>query len=353
MSAEPSVLLVTKGLDLGGIERIVADLAIGLHHRGQRVAVAIVNPARDRLVPAIERAGVEVHRLGGTDRIGWRAPNRLRRLHDSADIIHAHGPAVASVVRLVAARRSVVSTAHTPWHSVDRRSRAAWRATYRRDAATVAVGHDVAATTPGCSTVIEHGVDHRLAVELRAAHTRVADSGPLHAITVASHRDAKNYPNLLHAIAHARRNGAPVRLVAIGEGPGFADHRRLAAQLGIADAIDFRPPVDDVMCAMAAADVLVVASDYEGQPIVVREALAVGTPVVATRVGTVTQLVDDGVGRTVEPGDPAGLADVLAELAQSRPALESLRNEARTRPIARTLDDVLDDHQRLYRSVVT
>lgn len=97
------------------------------------------------------------------------------------------------------------------------------------------------------------------------------------------------------------------------------------------------------------ADMLVVASDYEGQPLVVLEALALGRPVVATAVGRVPELVSPAVGRVVPPGDPAALGAAIAELAAD-PALRALMGpRAVLRGLAWSLDDVVDAHLAIYR----
>ena len=96
------VLLVTKGLDLGGIERMVVDLALGLTAQGVDVEVAVVNSRRDRLAPALDAAGITLHRLDGTDTIGIRgaAPPRppgrrlaVRRRARPRPIACGRGPA--------------------------------------------------------------------------------------------------------------------------------------------------------------------------------------------------------------------------------------------------------------------
>ena len=89
--------------------------------------------------------------------------------------------------------------------------------------------------------------------------------------------------------------------VSVGEGPNLADHVALVAELGLADVVTFTPATDDVLSLIAEADILAVASDYEGQPIVVAEALALGLPVVATAVGRVPEMVNTTVGRVVPP----------------------------------------------------
>lgn len=355
--AEPRVLLVTKGLDLGGLERIVADLAVGLAKRGVPVEVAVVNSDRDRLAGPIESSGVTLHRLGGTDRIGRAAAVRLARLVRGGqyDIVHVHGPLPAALVRVVAPRGgsavAVVTTSHTPWGSLNRLTRLAWRLTAGRDTASIAVSSAVAASLPGRAgrncLVVPHGVDLQLVARARSAAP--ASSDVCTVLTVASHRDAKNYPNLLKAVRIAIDLGARLRLVSIGEGPGLATHAALAHQLGLDDVVTFEPPTEDILARIADSDVLVVASDYEGQPIVVAEALALHKPVVATAVGRVPEMVTPSVGRIVPPGDAEALGAALAELANSPETRLALARAAAEQPVSWTLDDALDAHQALYK----
>jgi glycosyltransferase involved in cell wall biosynthesis len=109
--------------------------------------------------------------------------------------------------------------------------------------------------------------------------------------------------------------GAHVRLVLIGEGTQRDTLERQARELGLADRVAFLGPKPQATVAdwIAAADLLTLPSHAEGSPNVVVEALASGTPVVASRVGGIPDLVDDGVnGLLVPAGDPAALADGLA-----------------------------------------
>lgn len=402
------VLLVTKGLDLGGIERVVVDLAVGLANRGTDVEVALVNSDRDRLARAIESAGITLHRLDGTDIIGIGAARRLAQLvnadlvnadlPDSGvdahpakrfDIVHVHGPLPAVVARLAARGQRVVTTSHTPWGSLRLPTRIAWRLTDGLDAATIAVSSAVAASLPrrarGRAVVIPHGIDtERIHAALRhraahhtthdathrathdtthdtSAHTSPATSTgtstgtssvPVTVVTVASHRDAKNYPNLLRGVRAAIDAGAAIRLITIGDGPNLATHIALAASLGLGDVVTFRPSTRDVLPEIAAADILAVASDYEGQPIVVAEALALGRPVVATAVGRVPEMVNTSVGRVVPPRDPAAFGAALAELATSPALRAEMSIAARHQLHAWTLDDVIDAHLALYADIV-
>lgn len=102
---------------------------------------------------------------------------------------------------------------------------------------------------------------------------------------------------------------------------------------------------------LASVDVLCCPSrTFEGGPTVALEALAVGTPVVGTRIGGLAEIVEDGVnGRLVEPGDWRALAAVLREVAVTRDLVERWR--AGIGPV-RTMDEVAADYEALYADVM-
>lgn len=348
----PRILLVTKGLDIGGIERMVVALALGLRTQGHDVEVAVVNDRRDQLLSELETGGIAVHRLGGTDRIGLKGALGLARLVRSErfDLVHVHGPLPSVVCRLVPGVRPIVTTSHTVLEALRPPTRLAWRLTARRDAAHIAVSEVVGQSTGAAFTVIPHGVDPAAAAAAIDS-AQCSDGDEVLAICVASHRPAKNYPNLLRAVAAASDAGAQVRLVAIGEGPDLDGHIRLASELEIDGIVTFEPPTSDVLHRIAAADMLVVSSDWEGQPMVIAEALAVGTPVVSTAVGQARQLVGDDTGRVVPAGDHAALGGAITELAGDR-SLRARMSVAATKDSAKwTLSDAIDAHVALYRRV--
>jgi glycosyltransferase involved in cell wall biosynthesis len=352
------VLLVAKGLDIGGIERIVVDLAVGLARRGAAPEVAVVNDRRQGLLGVLDAEGVTVHRLGGTDRIGVTAAWRLGRLASARrfDVVHVHGPLPAIVARLTPWHRPVITTSHTLWSGLRAPVRLGWRTTAPLDAATVAVSAAVAASLPAAvaarTRVIPHGVDPAaIAATVASVGPRPERPAVVTAVTVASHRDVKNYPNLLRAVRAALSAGTALRLVAVGDGPDLERHRSLARELGLAEVVEFVAPRPDALAVIAGADLLVVASDFEGQPLVVSEALALGCPVVATSVGRVPELVGPSVGRVVPPDDPSALGAALAELAADHDLRRTMGAAARHSGLAWRLPDVVDAHLSLYAEV--
>ena len=111
-------------------------------------------------------------------------------------------------------------------------------------------------------------------------------------------------------------------LAIAGDGPLAGELRAQAASLGI-DA-EFLGHRDDVADLLAAATVFVLPSRWEGQPLVLQEALRAGAAIVATGVGGITGLVGDDAAVLVQPGDAQALADavraVLDRPAARRPA---------------------------------
>jgi glycosyltransferase involved in cell wall biosynthesis len=113
---------------------------------------------------------------------------------------------------------------------------------------------------------------------------------------------------------------------------------------------------DDVPNLLNACDALVMASAWEGAPLILLEAGAAGRPVVSTRVGAAPEIVIPGrTGLLVAPRDPASLARAMNELMELGPeTLNTMGEQARRHVIDRfSLDSVHDQYRKLYEQVLT
>jgi glycogen(starch) synthase len=167
---------------------------------------------------------------------------------------------------------------------------------------------------------------------------------PLRLVTVGRLVAEKGYDVLLDALIGLRDEGVRAVLDVVGEGPDAVALATRAAPLG--DDVTFHGARsrDEIAALLARAHALVVPSRREGLGMVALEALAVGCPVIASATGGLIELVGDGDGALVPPGDPAALADALRRLPFGPPRAAAVD---RHRPAT-----VAADHLAVYESLV-
>jgi len=360
------------GPSLGGGEVQLLALLRGLSAAGVRASVACAaGSALERDARAI--GGVEVIPAGFALRslpsLVSKTAVRLQR----GQIIQGTGYLTNLIARLVGslARVPVVNTVHVvpgaarldgeaPAVSALRMAldRLTRRSVTRFVAVSQAVSAGLIGEEVGASriTVIPNGIDlaqlrrdadSDLAITLRPASARVGFVGRLERIKGAEY--------FVRAAALLIADRPDVHFVVAGQGSGDGNLRELAAQLGIAARIEFLGYVGSVPPLLAALDVVVVPSLSEASGLTAIEALALGVPVVASRVGGLPEVVVDGVtGLLVAPGDEAALARAVARLLDDPALARSLAEAGAQRVEERfALERMLDGYLRLYRELVS
>jgi glycosyltransferase involved in cell wall biosynthesis len=165
----------------------------------------------------------------------------------------------------------------------------------------------------------------------------------------------KDTDAVLEIVAATRERGVPAVLCMVGDGPDRERLEQVAHDLGIARSTYFVGYQEDVAGYYRLFDAFLLPSVNEGTPVSAIEALASGTPVVATRVGGVPDVVTEGVdGFLVDPGDTDAAADRLATLAgdpelRARLGAAGSANARERYSVERLVEDV----DRLYRELLT
>jgi glycosyltransferase involved in cell wall biosynthesis len=145
-----------------------------------------------------------------------------------------------------------------------------------------------------------------------------------------------------------------VTCVLVGDGPERGDLERLAASLGIEDRVIITGWVEGARDYLPALDVVALPSRFEGFPLAAVEAMLASRPLVATRVQSVPEAVEDGkTGLLVPPEDVGALASAIAELLRDKARREEMARRARARALERfTSGTMARSYEALYRRLL-
>jgi glycosyltransferase involved in cell wall biosynthesis len=151
------------------------------------------------------------------------------------------------------------------------------------------------------------------------------------------------------------REAAPAaRLAIAGDGPTRPAIEELVRHLRLDDCVHFLGVRNDVDSILAAADVCALSSDYEGMPLLAFESMAAGTPLVATAVGALPSVIENGrSGILVPPRDPHALAQALTGLLSDPARRAEIAAAAAERLAPYTIDAVTAEFAALYERLAS
>ncbi len=185
----------------------------------------------------------------------------------------------------------------------------------------------------------------------RRAHN-IPDTAPLIGI-VGRLVPVKNHALFLEAAAKIRQQQPDARFVIVGDGELRAELEAQIDALGLRDAAQITGWITDVAPIYSDLDVLVISSVNEGTPVTVIEAISAGCPVVATTVGGLPDLLDQGrLGVLVPSGDADGLAEAILDTVRQPPD-DEWRSRAQAAMLDRYgIDRLVADMDSLYRGLL-
>ncbi len=382
------VLRVIARLNMGGPALHVAYLAAGLRDRGYETTLVAGTLARgeDSMAFVADELGVKVERVPALSREisplhDTRAIFEVARLirRERPQILHTHTAKAGAVGRIAALLAGgarppiVVHTFHghvlrgyfDPVRTYGFRLLERWLATKTTKLIAVSpqVRDDLVALGVAPAekfAVIRLGIEleQRVTVGPGArAETRRLLGVPEDAFVVGwigRMTGVKNTDDVLAATKLLRDRGVNGYLLMVGDGPDRERLERRAHELGIVKRCLFLGYQEEVASWYAGFDAMILPSVNEGTPVSAIESLAAGRPVVATRVGGVPDVVDEGEdGFLVEPGKPEELAERLERLARDPGLRERMGDYGREHVPARyAVERLVDDVDRLYRELL-
>lgn len=330
----PRVFHLIKSLGRGGAEVLLSE---GLRHSNREMfefGYGYFLPKKTAMVSSLEEQGVEV--------VCFNAENSIHILSTArevakfltrwqADLVHCHLP-IAGVVGRLAGRMCGIPVIYTEHNRMERYHPLTRRLnlfTWGLQSRVIAVSAEVASSIgahvrrPVPVDVVLNGVDLEHFSGERTDGTQVRRSlgiptdAPIVG-TVAVFRAQKALDDWLKAARQIVDRVPSVNFVIVGDGPLRMELADLSRTIGLAGVVHFPGLQTDVRPYLAAMDVFMSSSLFEGLPVALLEAMAMRCPVVATSVGGIPEVIRHGEnGYLVEPRSPSNLANSVLDLLQS------------------------------------
>jgi glycosyltransferase involved in cell wall biosynthesis len=347
----------------GGGERFAVGLAIALARDGYEVWFCTTRGGSGELLDQMEEAGIRYFSLNRNYRLDLLPLLRLTRFirRERFDVVHGHmfGSNVwASVLGRLARVPAVV--AHEQTWSYEGQP-------LRRFVDGYVIGRlahrfvSVSTADQERMIALEHVPERKTLMipnayiprptpgegDLRAELGIPADA-PLVG-TVCQLRPQKRLDVLIDAFTLVAQRNPDAHFVIVGDGEEREDLERRISASGFEDRIQAPGTRTDLETIFRAYDVAVMSSDYEGLPLFACECMGHGVPLVATAVGGLPDLIDNGrTGMLVPRRDPRALGEAILELLDDAPRREAIAAAAKERLADYTIDRVTERFERLY-----
>lgn len=296
------VIEVESSFGLGGGQRVVESLSLGMHSRGIEVGVVSLFDNHSVITDNIEAAGIPIKYMGKKRGLDLSMIGRLENYFrtEMPDVVHTH--LHTAKYAITAAKRAGVPVAVHTVHNIANKElsfgdRIIQGSFYKHhDAIPVAISPIVQRSVSNLYNLkldaiplIYNGVDRRLPKNC------IKDQSHFEVVHIGRYEDQKNHGLLVRGFAKFCKNAPDAHLTLLGDGPRFKEIENLIAELHMGDHITQRGSVDNVMGYLAVADIFVLPSRFEGLPISLIEAFIAGVPSVCTSVGGIPDVLIDGV----------------------------------------------------------
>lgn len=346
MTDAPRPALVTTGELFGGVEQHVVAMCRWLQSRGEEPRLILFHDRE--LATRAREIGVEPTVLpvrGPYDPAGVSALRKSLRGR-GANVVHAHGyrAVVNSALAIRGSSCALVRTVHGLRESDKRWSWPVLRADLYTKLERWAARSARASVCYVTEDLRRHEANHDRGLPARTVPNGVEPfaagerprpaalaQGGFHVAAVGRLTRIKGLEHALDAVASLPEDTGVV-LHLLGTGPAEEELRARAARLDLGDRVRFAGFCDHVADYLAHLDALIMPSLHEGLPFTILEAMAAGLPIVASRVGGLREVLEDGTtALLVPPADAAALAAALSGLAGDRELAARLGEAARAR----------------------
>ena len=353
----------------GGAEQVAANLLLTADpEQFDARAIALRGPFGLASERTLADGGIQVWYMGKERGLDLSVLGRVARTmeHFRPQVVHTHTYALRYALPYMLYRR-VPAMVHTV-HSLAEKE-VAWygrwvhRLAFRRSVLPVAIAREVADSIRRVYGIDEFAlipngipVDTFRSSSIDRERWRNKEGfmrTEILFVCVAWLRPEKNPVLLLEAFRRGPASDPRAHLLLVGIGPLRSELERQIGALGLQERVHLLGKRADVPEILNAADVFVLSSDYEGNPLSVMEAMAAGKPMISTAVGGVPELVEDGCGILVPPRDAQALSKAMSHMLANPDARKSMGEKSARRAVERfDLRAMTEAYEDLYRWII-
>lgn len=331
-----NILQIVPSFEVGGAETMCVGLCLELQKLGHSVTAVSLSSAQSKLTRTLTEAGIELRLLGKGTGMDLGCVSRLRAIirEVKPQVIHTHLHALKyAALALGGWKIPIIHTIHNQaQEEAVKLDQVIGKYLFRMSRATpVALSGEIQASVValyGLSEskvpVVCNGID----LDRCLKKTDYALHYPPRLIHVGRFYPQKNHGAMLEALRILKAQDIRPQLFFYGDGPTLGEIKRKTVDLGLEKQVIFGGLCDDVFPKLSHADAFLLPSKWEGIPMTVIEAMGTGLPVIASRVGGLPDMIEDGKeGLLIDP-TPEALAKAISKVLSGEDLRQALGTAA-------------------------
>lgn len=355
------IMQIIPWLKIGGAERMCESLTLALTELGHEVIIVSMFNRKTIINHNLEEKGIKIEYIGkhvGIDFSIYFKLNKLIKKYNP-DVVHTHLNALkySAGIAFRDLHQPVIHTLHSiaekeaPKFDIrtNKRIYASKKAVPVALTSTVQDSIELLYELPKESIpIIYNGIDIR---KFNPSKDYSFKTNKIRIVNVASFSQPKNQGCLIEAFMKLHRKYPNTILSLAGTGPNMEQIQNLVQKLDLSSSVEFLGSVDNVSAVLEESDIFVLPSTYEGMPMSIIEAMASGLPIVASRVGGIPDMIDDGNDGILIDPTVNSLYLAIEKLINDQCLRERLGKNARKKSEGMSSFIMAENYLALYRKI--
>ena len=355
------IMQIMPEFELAGAEIMAENLTYALQKKGHEVVVVSMYEKHTPITDRLEADGVKIYYLGKKSGLDLSIISKMRKVFkaESPDVIHTHRylSRYAIPAAVMAGVKGRVHTLHSvATMEVGDRDKKFNSFFYRHVGMyPVAISPEIKKTAEEVYGLPSENIGmvcNGINIDKCTRKTSYEQDGVFTFVHIGRFQEVKNHDSIIKAFSIVHSKYPDTRLCFYGQGVLLDNCKKYADELGLSGSIEFCGVTNDVYSVLTKADAFLLCSHYEGMPMTLIEAMASGLPIVATAVGGIVDMINDGESGLLCRDDVDDIAEKMCILLSDHVLREKLGVAAAGRAKSFSSDSMADGYINIYNKVL-